>query len=369
MDSYNLIITGFIIAAFFLALGWAFNTVRRIDNQKNSNAVTLTSILKLWRKAKFVPEDAKERESLYLYRDFLSKFDEEDCKYPIMVKNGRVRAMTRKEYDQLCGLKEFKPVSFIMVLLSLVIAGAALAVNIMKTKQIWLGVGLALILPVVQVALAFFVKRFIKEKDKYRDSLFNALKENSVAFLTITKPFIIMDAYPRKFGRNQKPLYAALGELTDEQAVETRDYIINQKAAETQVFVRRVNTMADAVDQVNQTQPVNPQPTAEVATVQPVSPVNNAPVDELPMTNTEKMVVVENLVNDMLKAEVDRAEQAAAPAEEYTPEVIEELPPIATPIANTSFAAAVEAPAENDFSLDAIGQALDAEIARRKQAR
>ena len=60
MDRYNLIIIGFIVTAVVITLWWTFNTIRRIDNQKNFCAVQLTSIAKLWRKAKFVPEDAKE---------------------------------------------------------------------------------------------------------------------------------------------------------------------------------------------------------------------------------------------------------------------------------------------------------------------
>ena len=101
MDQYNLIIIGFIIAALFLAMWWAFNTIRQIETQKNFCAMPLSSIAKLWRRANFVPEDAKDRESLYLYRDFLRKFDGNECPYPIMVKNGGVRCMTRKEFDNL----------------------------------------------------------------------------------------------------------------------------------------------------------------------------------------------------------------------------------------------------------------------------
>lgn len=393
MHNYNLIIIGFIGALFVLALWWSFNTVRQIEVQKNFCAQPLSSIAKLWRRAKFVPEDAKDRESLYLYRDFLRKFDESECKYPIMVKNGGVRCMTRKEYDDLCGQKNKRPFSVLIGIVSLIIACASIWVNLTVTKDIWMGIGLAAIMPLVQLFLALFVMRFNKEKNNYRDGIFMALKENSVNFLSITKPFIIVDAYPDRFGKNAKPLYAVRGEIADAQIAETRDFIIRQKEAETQVVLRNVDNSAEIEQFVHpeNTAPVQPtpapiiekatateQPTKEqvintMNASQPAAPVETDTMAEAaeptePLTDEEKEILINNLIDDTLHAEVTRAVKKATQVAQINqaPEAVEELAPLPTDtIAGNG--ADVTAPAEDDFSLDAIGLAIDAEISKRNK--
>ena len=376
MNTYNLIIIGFIIAAFFLALWWAFNTVRRIELQKNFCAMPLSSIAKLWHRAKFVPEDAKERESLYLYRDFLRKFDDEDCQYPIMVKDGGVRCMTRKEYDNLCGQKNIRNFSILITLISLILAGASIAVNLLVTKTIGIGIGLAAIMPVVEIALAIFVARFNKDKNNYRDGIFMALKENSVDFLRITKPFIIVDAYPHKFGKNQKPLYVTMGKIDEKQIIETRDFIIRQKEAETKIIMSNVDNEEEIQRVIDKTtkKPVMKKASTIAAKTQTAANIDAtpkaAPAEQPAPRSTgralpdeEKTNLITKLVDDMMYAEVDRAIKKAAQEAPVETEVENVKPlPVETPVDIT-------APAEDDFSLDAIGQALDAEIAKRNKRR
>ena len=384
MNQYNLVLIGFIVAAFFLTLWWAFNTIRRINQQKDFCAMQLSSIARLWHRAQFVPEDAKERESLYLYRDFLRKFDENQGQYPVAVKDGGVRCMTRKEYDRVCNQKDIHAVSILLTILSLMIAGAAGYINF-----VLVGVGLAVILPITQLFLAFFINRSIKEKNNYRDGIFLALKENSVAFLSITKPFILVDAYPDKFGKNKKPLYATIGELTEEQILTTRDFIIRQKEAETKIVIANVNNRREIQ---RMTETTTPKPVLKLASeVAAEAQATEEPADETPSDNTEKTpvapiasaknvsepeqpevntkaiatetlnVLINNIIDDTLQAEIVRAEQKNAPVE---PVIEEDVKPI--PAENVI---TLETPAEDDFSLEAIGQALDAEIARRKRAR
>ena len=384
MDKYNLIIIGFVVATAILTLWWAFNTIRRIDNQKNYCAVQLTSIAKLWHKAKFVPEDAKERESLYLYRDFLRKFDEGDGQYPVMVKDGKVRCMTRKEYDNLVGQKDAHAISPLITIISLILAVGSICVNMFLTKTPLIGLGLAAVMPVLQLILAFFVHRFNKEKNNYRDGIFLALKENSVSFLTITKPFIIVDAYPDKFGKNKKPLYATIGELPEAQIIEVRDFIIRQKAAETKVVLNSVDNereiirltekttkqpdLVNASEVVQQAEPVDeeePNVMEEPTPVTEPAPVPEAPAGEEDddLLEIDKINLINDFVDDMMLGEVQRAVKKAKKAEQ-TAEPVTPMPEVA-PIPTA--AEAVAAPAEDDFSLEAIGQALDAEIARRNK--
>ena len=172
----------------------AFNKVRQIEIQKNYGARTLTDVAKLWRRAKFIPEDAKERESFYL-------FEGEKCVRPLMLKNGGVRCMKREEFDSHAKLKAIKPTSILFTAASALVALISIIVNFMN-NNLFMGLGLAVILPIVQVLLMLFVKKLIKEKDIYRDGIFTALKENCVNFVTVTKPFIVVDAYPDKFGKN-----------------------------------------------------------------------------------------------------------------------------------------------------------------------
>ena len=410
MDKYNLIILGFIAAAFLLTLWWAFNAVRRIDNQKNFCASTLTSIAKLWRRAKFVPEDAKERESLYLYRDFLRKFDGSECEYPIIVKDGGVRCMTRKEYDNLYGEKPIHAVSILISLISLIIAAGAILVNIFVTKTIWMGCALAAILPVLQIILAFFVNRFNRDKNNYRDGIFMALKENSVAFLRITKPFIIVDAYPHRFGKGKKPLYATMGTIPEKQVIKTRDFIIRQKEAEAKIIMTNVDNEAEIQEIMDKTtrKPVAKKisdiaareradaekeladipdeeddfaeaddltaivkPTANQEPIEQPKPVEQPTANSKPanknqrLTDEEKEALFDKFLNDTLTAEAERLiqKELMKEAAEAPVEVIEPLPEVVTEPEPEP----IEEPAEDDFSLDAIGQALDAEIAKRSK--
>ncbi len=397
MDMYNLIIVGFIAAAAILALWWTFNTIRRIDNQKNYAAVQLTSIAKLWHKAKFVPEDAKERESLYLYRDFLRKFDEDGGQYPIMVKDGKVRCMSRKEYDNLVGQKNIPSVSPLILAMTLILAVGSVCINlfVIEAKNLWLGLGLGAIMPLLQIVLAIFVHRFNREKNNYRDGLFKALKENSVAFLSVTKPFIIVDAYPNKFGKNKKPLYATIGELPEEQIIEVRDFIIRQKEAETKVVMSGVDNereiarltekttpqpdtinvsdlvaeqevQAEQVAQFEQVIPApieNHQPEPKKEVEEKVAPVENEEDDDFLEIDKER--VIDSLVADIMDGEVQKLEEKARkerlgePEEE--PEEPVEISKPEEPVEE------IQTPAEDDFSLESIGLALDAEIARRSK--
>ncbi len=230
-----------------------------------------------------------------------------------------------------------------------------------------------------------------------------ALKENSIAFLSITKPFIIVDAYPNEFGKNKKPLYATIGKLTEAQVAETRDYIIRQKEAETKVVVSSVDntaeiqqiteeaikkTLQQSEDEITETteNAIENPSAVENLTETPVTTEGTPAVTETP-TNTEEAAsepentddqkpsietmetLIRNLIDDTLKAEVEHEIQKAEQAKyaQQQPEVIEELQPL--PVVEEPVPEIIEAPAENDFSLDAIGQALDAEIARRKQSR
>lgn len=394
----NLIIIGFIIALIVLSMFWAFNTVRRIELQKNFCAGSLISIAKLWRRAKFVPEDAKERESLYLYRDFLRKFDESECKYPIMVKNGGVRAMTRKEFDEVTKQKPQPLYSILVIAASILVAFISLVVNIAVTKTVWVGIGLALILPVVQIILYFFLSRFEKEKNVYRDGIFMAIKENSINFLSITKPFIIVDAYPEVFGKKTKPLYATRGELSEAQIAETREFIIKQKSAESEVVLRNVDN-TEEIEQLN-----NPQPSEEatpvleeaievipntettavdteenaVENVGEQSTDNETPtavVAEETLTDEEIDAVFNTMMDNIMEADVERAIKAAEQAkavqqvaEQQAEQQAEQIVEVETTPKEKINTEVVE-PAEDDFSLDAIGQALDAEIAKRNQKR
>ncbi len=394
----NLIIIGFIIALIVLSMFWAFNTVRRIELQKNFCAGSLISIAKLWRRAKFVPEDAKERESLYLYRDFLRKFDESECKYPIMVKNGGVRAMTRKEFDEATEQKPQPLYSILVIAASILVAFISLVVNIAITKTVWVGIGLALIMPVVQVILFFFLSRFEKEKNVYRDGIFMAIKENSINFLSITKPFIIVDAYPEVFGKKTKPLYATRGELSETQIAETREFIIKQKSAESEVVLRNVDN-TEEIEQLN-----NPQPSEEATPVleEAIEVIPNtetteidaeenavenvaenvgeqstdnetqtAVVEEETLTDEEIDAVFNTMMDNIMEADIEQAIKAAEQAKavqqvaEQQAEQVVEVETTPKEKINTE----VVEPAEDDFSLDAIGQALDAEIAKRNQKR
>jgi len=437
--------------------------MRRIDLQKNYCARTLVDVAKLWRRAKFVPEDAKDRESLYVYRDFLRIFEGEKCKRPLMLKNGGVRCMTREEFDNFSKLKPIKATSILFTLASVLVAIIAITVNFMN-NTILVGVGMAVVLPVVQIILMLFLKKLIKEKDVYRDGIFMALKENCVNFVTITKAFIVVDAYPEKFGKNTESLYIAKGEPSAEQIVEVRNYIALQRQADrnfetstvnnqpvmeetlasqvkesaeiesavfdnpiSEVVSEPVKPMADVAPQQdswsspiqNQTETENLQPMTEFAVPTPViettkenSATESTDEDLSILDEVSSMTLVNNIIDDMLMADVNREvnemTQAASVTEtkpeQTVPSTVSgvvfqekhetsnnqpinsvEMPSVAIeqmPMPTESFSVDQSAeqlsdepavqpltdegePDEDDFSLEAIGRALDAEIAKR----
>lgn len=358
------LLVGFVIALAGVSLWWAFNTIRQIQLQKEFAAFSLISIGKLWRKAKFVPEDARDRESLYLYRDFLGKFDGTECQYPIMVKNGGVRCMTRLEYDQACKQKPKTPVSILLLLVTVVYAVVAIILNIQSNLA--LGVSLALILPALQIIIAVFIWQFNRDKNLYRERLFMELKENSVDFLRITKPFIVVDAYPEKFGKTTPAKFASRGELTDEQIAETKKYIIGQKQAETKVVLKSVDNQAEIENLVNPPQTPAPAPVVN-APVAPAAPETPTPAPTAPapaptdkkesLTPEEAEDVVLKLLWDDLQAKEARAavQTGGQPVAPEQPDVPETPAVPETPVA-----------VDDDFSLDSIGIALDAELAKRR---
>lgn len=406
MNQANVFLIIFVLALVVLSLWWVFNTIRQIQLQKELAALPLINVVKLWHKAKYVPEDAKDRESLYLYQDFLSILDEDDYQYPIMVKNGGVRPMTRKEYDHLCHQKDKRPVSVLMCILSVVCAGLAIVFN---TDNLLFGLGMAAIMPVLQVIFAIFINRFNRDKNFYREKLFLDLKENGTEFLLMTKPFIVRDAYPQKFGIDAKPKFVSLGNLQPEQITEVNDYVARQQAAETKVMVKSTRSLAEqraaeqaridaavnqalaeqraqaqaAMDAANaehakalaaaeqaaatataqaqaaaaQAQAQAAKQAAAQAAAQPVTePAAAAEPAEKELTPAEMQALLTKLLHDSIDA------KKARQARRQQPQVVETQP--AAPVEDTT-----PAPDPNDFSLDSIGIALDAELAKRRQKR
>lgn len=395
MGVANIFLLIFVIVLAVLALWWAFNTVHQIQLQKEFAAVTLTSTAKLWKKTQYVPEDARDRESLYLYRDFLAKY-EDDTKvpFPLMVKDGNVRCMTRKEYDRACHQKDKRPVSILVLVATVLYAFCAIALNLAN----WLfGVGLAAIMPVWLIVLGIFINRFNKDKNNYREKLFATLQGNCADFLRLVKPYIVVDAYPQKFGKNARPKYVAWGELTDEQIALTKEFIIRQKSAETQIITRSVDN-TDEIDRLQgkinphrfettvdaPTTPTNhhaavPTPAAPVEPALPLAEkqavlyqlLDNGiaaesrrnPTLPQPLSRQEKFDLLTKLVTDAVNAEQQRAQRAqqlaATPVEPLAD--LPPIPPVGTPATDTP------EPDADDFSLDSIGIALDAELAKRRK--
>ena len=427
--NFNLILIGFIVGIIILMVVSAFNKLRQNDIQKNYCARTLSEVAKLWRRAKFVPEDAKERESFYLYRDFLRKFEGENCIRPLTLKNGGVRCMSRQEFDKLAKFKPVKPTSLLFTVASVLVAIIAIVANFM-TNSILLGLGLAVILPIVQVIIMMLLKKMIKEKDIYRDGIFLALKENCVNFVSITKPYVVVDAYPDKFGKKSEPLFVAKGEPSAEQIREIHDFIALQKEIDRNFEPRPINNQAireqiNAIEQerqmamqkataseepvVDEPMMVEPEPTNSVPTAENdlaqtpttlpnfdesiVEPNTEATAednlrqimgeDEGELTPDKFNEVIDTLIDSAIMSDIERAiaeaEQGQSAEQNLTTQPDEPSEPTdvaPTPAPTTAPAEeqpfSVDAPlvdegepAEDDFSLEAIGRALDAEIAKR----
>ena len=464
--NFNLILIVFIVGIIMLFVLSAFNKVRQIEIQKNYGARTLTDVAKLWRRAKFIPEDAKERESFYLYRDFLRLFEGEKCVRPLMLKNGGVRCMKREEFDSHAKLKTIKPTSILFTAASALVALISIIVNFMN-NNLFMGLGLAVILPIVQVLLMLFIKKLIKEKDIYRDGIFTALKENCVNFVTVTKPFIVVDAYPDKFGKNAEPKYVAKGEPSAEQIAEIHDFIAMQRQLDRNFNERMANnqnmhpfhlpqkteqsapapTIVGPDSAYTVAEPSMPEPMAQQETYTAPTPVPamsepmpaptpSAPVtDDFDRTSFISMVggqdqspvaeeidaaqisdeqlpklspdeldslmneMIDNIIMSDVEKAIKNAQQGVTattqpkptpmPAPEPVMErpimpepvsVIPEPTPVPEPVVAPEPAPIMPEerpfsvdqplmdegePAEDDFSLEAIGRALDAEIAKR----
>ena len=402
MGIANILLIVFVIALAVLSLWWAFNTIRQIQLQKEFAALTLTSVAKLWKKTQYVPEDARDRESLYLYRDFLAKFDEDTkAQLPLMVKDGNVRCLTRREYDRATHQRDKGPISWLVLVATVVYAICAVAFNL---NNLLFGIGLAAIMPVWVMVLAVFVYRFNKDKNNYREQLFKTLQDNCADFLRLTKPYIVVDAYPQKFGKDAKPRYVALGDITDAQIKDVKNFIIRQKQAETEIITRSIDNQRE-IEQLQRPTPaptvaeptapavtptVKDTPTVTAApTAAPTAPVANTPQlsraekaaalnklladgiaaesqdhvnPYLPkaLSRQEKFDILTKLVHDGVTAEAQRSAKLTAAANAPLEE-IKDLPPL------PAVGADIPEPDADDFSLDSIGLALDAELAKRRK--
>ena len=384
MSTANILLIVFVIALAVLALWWAFNTIRQIQLQKEFAALTLTGVAKLWKKTQYVPEDARDRESLYLYRDFLAKFeDDTKAKFPLMVKDGNVRCMTRREYDRACHQKDKRPFSWLVLLATIGYAVAAIAFNL---DNLLFGIGMAAIMPVWLVVLAIFVKRFNKDKNNYREQLFATLQGNSADFLRLTKPYIVVDAYPQKFGKDIKPRYVAVGDISDAQIEDVKNFIIRQKEAETEIVTRSVDNQRE-IEELKRPTVV---PTVDSM---PNQTATAATVTEPQLSLAEKEQVLNKLLGDSIAAESQRQTTSVAAPKLSKDEKFNLLTKlvhdsvVAEQEYNARMTAAANAPLEeikdlaplpavgadmpepdaDDFSLDSIGLALDAELAKRRK--
>lgn len=394
MGTANILLIVFVIALAVLSLWWTFNTIRQIQLQKEFANVTLISVAKLWKKTQYVPEDARDRESLYLYRDFLSKFeDDHKAQFPIIVKDGNVRCMTRREYDRASHQKDKRSISLLLLLATVVYAVAAVAFNL---HNLLFGIGMAAIMPVWLVVLAVFVKRFNNDKNRYREQLFKTLQDNCTDFLRLTKPYIVVDAYPHKFGKDAKPRYLALGDINDAQITDIKNFVIRQKQAETEIITRSIDNQREIERLQNPTPTVTPTPVEQVnvaqstadvapaATTPQVSKAEKAAVlnklladgiaaesknqtnNNLPqaLSRDEKFNILTKLVHDSVVAEQQHTAKMTAAANAPLEEIKELAPLTVGATANTD---TVAEPDADDFSLDSIGLALDAELAKRRK--
>ena len=89
--------------------------------------------------------------------------------------------------------------------------------------------------------------------------------------------------------------------------------------------------------------------------------------DDEPLTAEENEIIFNNLIADMMAGDVRRALQEQEDAEQKAQEVAVAEVPANEP--ELEPAPEITEPAEDDFSLDAIGQALDAEIEKRNKKR
>ena len=231
-----------------------------------------------------------------------------------------------------------------------------------------------------------------------------ALKENCINFVSITKPFIVVDAYPNKFGKNAEPIYVAKGEPTVEQINDIRNFIATQRnldrsamptntqaptqpeqvmepVAATPTYMETMPTQpefaetpvdANAMYNVNPLAEMPAPAMTEPAPVMPeVNPVTDADddMDTLPedfplLSDEEAEELMSSFIGNIMKGEVDRQVQAIVEEKNAAAKTVEAAVPALDETAATEPVMEAE-PAEDDFSLEAIGRALDAEIAKR----
>lgn len=185
-------------AIAFLALWMLARTTRvlsKIQDQRELDVNLLQNMAKIWKKAKFVPEDARDREAKNLYKEFMQEVRDEGGTCPVVVRKGKPRVMKKEEYDRLVGTKEKWLFSPLLLLISILYAGMIFLANGQQMGIIFV---VSLIVPVVQFFIAFVINAFKKKKNRFRNALFYNLQETAVDFFNITRPYILRNCYPDK---------------------------------------------------------------------------------------------------------------------------------------------------------------------------
>ncbi len=242
-----------------LLILWVSGTIKKISHQKAIGIPLIEEIIHVCKKASYIPEDKRDFEVITLYKEFANKIRSSMSLFPLYIKNNGIRVMSKSEYDYATRQKPVSTFSFLIFLLAILYGGVCVLANLNNLTVGLLGI---LTIPAVQILLSMFVGVLIKAKNSYRLKMFALLKNNTSDFLLLAKPYILVDAYPHKFGKKQGPLYRQNGDLTEEQVNDITEFLTAQ-----QTLLSMLNNPTETPAQ-NETVVDN-----EITQMQPAAPV------------------------------------------------------------------------------------------------
>ena len=407
-------IVGALAVIALLIFWWVYRVISKIQSQREYGVFILQSATKVWKRAQFVPEDLRERESRYLYDELIRTIDDAVVPFPMVVKKGEPRAMTKDEYDKVAKLRDKLAFSPPLFLLSLAYGFMVFLANFQEQMSVALVA--ALVLPIMQLLLYCIIRAFRRKKNKFRIALFQGLKEPSADFIKITKPFIIFNSYPARFGVEQggeKKRFITVGELPDKLLQECSDFFQRQQAM---AYGGAPATPAPTQSPIPTSEPVPvPEPVAMPAAapsqpppapvpvaadtnksdqrkelkaalaaatadfLMPPEPVAPQPSQEAPTApppatkaKSQKDIQLEtfNKLDELATVAKQRraaAKKTATPPPETPPEPPTPPTPPTPPEPPPPMAEPQETKNTEEFSVDSIGNALEQELERRRK--
>jgi hypothetical protein len=366
-DIYYLIAMATILSTVVFV--WIYFTLVKIQGDRERDAGFFKNLIRIWQKACVIPEGERDAQGHILFNEFVTEVENNGEICPVVIDSGFVRVMSQSEYKREARTKKRLFISPILFIISLAFGAIVFLAN-WEAPNIG-NIVVGGIVPAYQIIMMFVIGNINGRKNKYRAQLFERLHESGEDFMHLIWPYVLQNNRPEEIptrydsGRGfaaEPRQFKEYGELPQEEIDAAAVSLEQQQRAEMQQTVIAGDRAKEFLEQ---------EPAAEIIEMPdeeeyPAEDNAGAAVmaEEFPPekeTLEEIEEVMEKAVPDF-GAEVEKAKEQIKEMEKATGLTTREAFAILSKMAQ-------EKKEKGDkFSIDSIGEALEAEIRRRNGA-